>query len=101
MNTKKIFLFVAACLCIVCIALFLLMRKEQPTDSDYVQAPNIALNGTTYFQASHQIAFENWPDGFEYGGVVVSGVAKGCAYYINQKIPEWIYVEQYTFRKHN
>lgn len=94
MNTKKFFIFVAVCLCIVCIVFFLLMRKEQPANSGYNQAPNIVLGGITYFQSPYQIAFENCPDGFKYGGVIESGIAEGCSYYINLQIPEWIYVEQ-------
>ena len=101
MNAKKFFKLAAACLCIVCIVLFFLMRKEQPDISDNCPAPNIVLNGTTYVQAqfSYSIAFETCPDGFEYGGVIEGGIAEGCAYYINPQIPEWIYVEQYAKRK--
>ncbi len=55
---------------------------------------DVVINGTTYFQSAHQIAFEKCPNGFEYGGVVESGIAEGHSCYINPQMPEWIYIAQ-------
>lgn len=84
----------AACLCIaVCVVVIPFMNTEQPQFPEQSVAPNVLINNTTYIQSAHGIAFETCPNGFEYGGKIESGTAKGCSYYINPQMPEWIYVE--------
>lgn len=85
---------VAACLCIaVCVVAIPFMNTEQPQFPEQSVAPNVLINKTTYIQSAHDIVFETCPNGFEYGGKIESGTAKGCSYYINPQMSEWIYVE--------
>lgn len=84
---------VAACLClVVCIVAIPLMQIKQPSNTDFIGAPNILVGNTTFIKSTHMTEVETRPNGFEYGGVIETGTAKGCPYYISSEIPEWVYV---------
>lgn len=83
----------AACLCIaVCVLVFPIMQTEQPHEN--IAAPHVVIANTTYIISPHNIIFEACPTDFEYSGTVDSDIEKGCSYYTNPEVPEWIYIEQ-------
>lgn len=84
---------IAACLCVaICMLVIPLMQTEQLHEN--IVAPHVLIANTTYIISPHNIIFEVCPNGFEYAGTVDSDTEKGCSYYTNPEMPEWIYIEQ-------
>ena len=101
---RRIWTALAACLCVAVLlaaALPLLLdltpSSRTPVSpgeasGDASGTPQVFIDGVCYVESSYQIVSRECPSGFSLGGVISSGELKGCEYYVNPDIPEWVYV---------
>lgn len=85
----------AACLCLGLTFVAMLFPKDttqESTTPEGVLPPNLTVEGRCYIQSSYVAISETLPEGFVYGGMADIGGFENCAYYINENIPEWVYV---------
>ena len=87
---------IAACMVIVACVAVVMLNNSNNTDTCDLPS-SIVVDGTTYVISSSYTAVSDCPDGFEYSGVIGTDNTDdeyliGCNYYINEAIPEWIYV---------
>lgn len=87
----------AACLVAVAFAAVILLNTRDSDTVSHDGPPEIMVNDTTYIMSSSYTAVSACPDGFEYNGTIDAGNTEdayliGCNYYVNNEVPEWIYV---------
>jgi hypothetical protein len=89
---------ISAAACIIIVLSLVLSGISSPTVStDTLDgAPSIIVDGQTYLVSSHGVIYDVCPEGFEYAGILSDGEMAGCEYYVNQNIPQLIYVYQLT-----
>ena len=55
---------------------------------------SLVVNGKKYLISSYLAVSDELPDGFVHAGEADIGGLKGCLYFINPDVPEWVYVYQ-------
>ena len=55
---------------------------------------SLVVNGKKYLVSSYLAVSDELPDGFVHAGKADIGGLKGCLYFINPDVPEWVYVYQ-------
>jgi len=95
----------AVAVCIVLITGSIIFANKGNSDAGS-SVSGILVNNITYYKSSWDIAVMECPDGFQYGGTVetTNDAGKyllGCKYYINNDIPEWIYVSCKVWDEYN
>ena len=53
---------------------------------------SLVVNGKKYLISSYLAVSDELPDGFVHAGEADIGGLKGCLYFINPDVPEWVYV---------
>ena len=87
----------AGIILIACAATYLLVNYTNSNATNTADGPiNITVNNVKYYFSWH--SEQTCPDGFEYAGTINSASGDGsamvlnCQYYVNDEIPNWIYV---------
>ena len=96
---KKKWVALAACLCLMVVfAIPTVFRQPAESPNDTIASSDgpssLVVNGKKYLISSYLAVSDELPDGFVHAGEADIGGFKGCLYFINPDVPEWVYVYQ-------
>lgn len=96
---KKKWVALAACLCLMVVfAIPTVFRQPAESPNDTIASSDgpssLVVNGKKYLISSYLAVSDELPDGFVHAGEADIGGLKGCLYFINPDVPEWVYVYQ-------
>ena len=88
---------IAACIVLITCSIIIAVIVNKDHSDTESGVPDILINSIIYYKSGWDTAVMECPDGFQYSGTVETTnddgkYLLGCKYYINNDIPEWIYV---------